>query len=153
MPVFSSIEEAKKYIYRAIQNTLINEVFWVVQAEEAEQIEDVVYGLEAYSPRLYERRWDMNDLENIVGTVKGLSLSVKNITPPSDYVSPYMGENSTPPTLNKNLSEVVEYGKGYDWYNPGPRPFTEATVEALKRSGDHKEALKRGLRERGIVVL
>lgn len=152
IPQFKTLEEAEIYIRAAIIEALNNEVLQVIQLEEAKQINDLVYGAKAYSPRLYERRWDLSDTNNMVGNVKGLSLSVENVTPPSDYVSPILANRCKPPTLNKNLSEVVEYGEGYDWYSPGARPFTQATVEALKKNKKHIKAIKKKLRSKGIVV-
>jgi len=152
MPTFKSIEEARAYIEKAVNEALRNEVLWVIQAEEANQIEDLVYGDDAYYPRLYERRWDMSDLSNIVGKVSGMTLIVENITPPSAYHSPILEEKSDPPTTDKNLSEVVEYGEGYDWFSPGPRPFTQATVDALYENKNHVKALVKKLRSKGIVV-
>ena len=64
-------------------------------------------------------------------------------------------------TTGKNLPELVEFGDGYKFYHydfPSrrrymePRPFTAKTIEHLKESRAHVNALKAGLRRQGINV-
>jgi len=145
VPTFDSVAKLMAYIENAVQFTLGNEVRWVVQAEEAKQIEEVVY--DAYEPLVYKRRWDMNNLNNIEGTVNGMALEVENITPLNTY---YEGNNL--PAMRGVLAEIVETGDGYDYFSPGPRPFTKETVEALKNSKDHVKGLKDGLEKAGLTV-
>ena len=54
--------------------------------------------------------------------------------------------------MNKNLAQVIETGDGYDYRSPGARPYHENTVNELRSSGVIVEALKAGLKKKGIQV-
>lgn len=143
MPTVKSLNQAMTYIKNVINTSLRTEVLDAVRKEEAKQVQSVVY--DSYQPTVYERRYDMGNDANIIGTVNGTVLQVENITPPNSKGNP-------PPTTDKDLAKVVETGVGYDYFSPGARPFTQATVDALSASGAHVEALKNGLVKEGIRV-
>jgi len=151
LPTFDSIEAAVNYVKESITEALGGGVLRAVKNEEASQIKDEVY--KAYKPKYYKRRKDMYAPGNIVGSVDGLTLTVYNITPPSDEHMPRFRKNTPAPTTDKDLASVIETGEGYDWYSPGPRPFTQSTVEALAISKEHVIALKKHLRSKGIRVI
>lgn len=143
MPTVKSLNQAMAYIRKTIEASLGAEVLDVVRKEEAKQVQSVVY--DSYQPTVYERRYDMGNDVNIIGTVNGTVLQVENITPPNSKGNP-------PPTTDKDLAKVIETGVGYDYFSPGARPFTQATVDALSASGAHVQALKNGLVKAGIRV-
>ncbi len=143
MPTVKSLNQAMTYIKNVINTSLRTEVFDAVRKEEAKQVQSVVY--DSYQPTVYERRYDMGNDANIVGMVNGTVLQVENITPPNS-------EGNPPPTTDKDLAKVVETGVGYDYFSPGARPFTQATMDALSASGAHVDALKNGLVKAGIRV-
>lgn len=143
MPTVKSLNQAMTYIRNVINTSLRTEVLDAVRKEEAKQVQSVVY--DSYEPTVYERRDDMKKDVNIIGTVNGTVLHVENITPPNSKGNP-------PPTTDKDLAKVIETGVGYDYFSPGARPFTQATVDALSASGAHVEALKNGLVKAGIRV-
>ena len=143
MPTVKSLNQAMTYIKNVINTSLRTEVLDAVRKEEAKQVQSVVY--DSYEPTVYERRYDMGNDANIIGTVKGTVLQVENITPPNNKGDP-------PPTTDKDLAKVIETGVGYDYFSPGARPFTQATADALSASGAHVDALKNGLVKAGIRV-
>lgn len=143
MPIVKSLNQAMTYIRNVINTSLRTEVLDAVRKEEAKQVQSVVY--DSYEPTEYERRDDMKKDVNIIGTVNGTVLHVENITPPNSKGNP-------PPTTDKDLAKVVETGVGYDYFSPGARPFTQATMDALSASGAHVDALKNGLVKAGIRV-
>ena len=143
MPTVKSLNQAMTYIKNVINTSLRTEVLDAVRKEEAKQVQSVVY--DSYQPTVYERRYDMGNNANIVGMVNGTVLQVENITPPNS-------EGNPPPTTDKDLAKVVETGVGYDYFSPGARPFTQATMDALSASGAHVDALKNGLVKAGIRV-
>ena len=143
MPTVKSLNQAMTYIKNVINTSLRTEVLDAVRKEEAKQVQSVVY--DSYEPTEYERRDDMKKDVNIIGTVNGTVLHVENITPPNSKGNP-------PPTTDKDLAKVVETGVGYDYFSPGARPFTQATIDALSASGAHVDALKNGLVKAGIRV-
>lgn len=143
MPTVKSLNQAMTYIRNVINTSLRTEVLDAVRKEEAKQVQSVVY--DSYEPTEYERRDDMKKDVNIIGTVNGTVLHVENITPPNSKGNP-------PPTTDKDLAKVVETGVGYDYFSPGARPFTQATMDALSASGAHVDALKNGLVKAGIRV-
>ena len=143
MPTVKSLNQAMTYIKNVINTSLRTEVLDAVRKEEAKQVQSVVY--DSYQPTVYERRYDMGNDANIVGMAYGTVLQVENITPPNS-------EGNPPPTTDKDLAKVIETGVGYDYFSPGARPFTQATVDALSASGAHVQALKNGLVKAGIQV-
>lgn len=143
MSTVKSLNQAMTYIRNVINTSLRTEVLDAVRKEEAKQVQSVVY--DSYEPTEYERRDDMKKDVNIIGTVNGTVLHVENITPPNSKGNP-------PPTTDKDLAKVVETGVGYDYFSPGARPFTQATIDALSASGAHVDALKNGLVKAGIRV-
>lgn len=143
MLTVKSLNQAMAYIRKTIEASLGAEVLDAVRKEEAKQVQSVVY--DSYQPTVYERRYDMGNDANIVGMVNGTVLQVENITPPNS-------EGNPPPTTDKDLAKVVETGVGYDYFSPGARPFTQATMDALSASGAHVQALKNGLVKAGIRV-
>lgn len=160
MPKFKNTKELVAYLQKKVDQVLTEDVFPVVQKEEVQAVQDVVYSMPTSG--YYERRrtyGGIGDPHNVVikgGTAKNGIMSVINDTDPNPYLN---GRNGDRATVNKNLSYVVEYGHGqsgdpgYDyWLRPKARPFTKTTIELLDSSSAHVIAMKNGLRKHGIKV-
>jgi hypothetical protein len=152
MPQFNNFASLESYLKTAVSDTLRKEVFEEVKKCEQEHIQSDVY--DVYSPSVYQRRGLSNGLgadDNIVLTeIDNLSIEVVNTTDPN---SDYNG------TTDKYLSDLVEYGDGYNgYYYDYPtnraftesRPFQENTVKDLQTSKKHIQAMREGLSKRGI---
>lgn len=159
MPTFKSYSKARTYIEKAVSEALANEVNSAVQKVEKDVIRKTVY--QAYEPKVYQRR---NSLYNLEGTVAGKTLEVKTLAEPNGagvaagYDNPAY-DGMLKASTNKNLARTIEYGgysnnggDGYDFYDVGPRPFVQTTVETLAAGKQHVAALKQGLRKKGITV-
>ena len=156
MPKFRSTKELLKYLQSTIDEVLTEDVFPVIQEAEIDTIMEVVYSQKTSG--YYRRRGDaegMGDPYNIEiqgGVAKNGILSVVNVTVPNPYLNG-ANERGGYASQNKHLPEVIEHGKGYDyWKKPKKRPFTAKTIERLQSSGECTTALKNGLRSRGIDV-
>lgn len=153
---------AKSKVKSKVGDTLSHEVFEAVKEEESAAIDSEVYGV--YTPKKYRNRGlgaGMADPSNIVmsdGSASNGKLTVVNITEPN----PAGCEDNWRVTTDKNLPELIEFGQGYnsmgyDFPRHGlrymePRPFTEKTIENLKNNKAHVEAMKNGLRKRGLNI-
>ena len=139
------------YIEVALEENVTPAVADVMGMKYEEKVASV------YNPRIYERRGfdsGLADPDNIVGTTSGTTLTVENVTP----------FNQVYPTNNQGsgLAGLVEYGDGYGGHNYDyptldgaymePRPFIQATRDALADGRIVKIALKNGLRKLGLSV-
>ncbi len=72
-------------------------------------------------------------------------------------------DSSSLTALNTSFdTELIEFGQGYksmgyDFPHNGlrymePRPFTKKTIENLKSNKAHVEAMKNGLKKRGLNI-
>lgn len=156
MPIFRNTAAPVDYVKGLIDEVLTEDVFPVIQEAEIDTIMEVVYSQKTSG--YYRRRGDaegMGDPYNIEiqgGVAKNGILTVVNVTVPNPYLNG-ANERGGYASQNKHLPEVIEYGKGYDyWKKPKKRPFTAKTIERLQSSGECTTALKNGLRSRGIAV-
>ena len=154
---FKNLNELKSYIQAQIDSTLAVEVKTEVAETAARVGRGVVYG--AYpNPVMYERRRgsgeSLLDPENFVGEAVNGVLTVKSTAEPN-----YAYGGASDYTV-KSLAELVEYGDGYKGQRYSfpvkeikePRPFMAKTAEALEGNNVLKEALKKGLKRRGLTV-
>lgn len=160
MTIKEALEKANRRIAAKIDEALDHEVADAIRSEEVETILEVVYG--AYkTPIMYERRGDfggMADPYNIEHEVKNGRLVVVNNTDPN----PGGTMNNDRVTTGKYLDQLIEYGHGssggvYDFPKAGagymkPRPFTQTTIEHLEKNKAHVDALRKGLKRRGVKV-
>lgn len=163
MNIREALEKANKQLMAKIDDAMTKEVFEEVQDEEAATIYSEVY--KVYTPRMYRNRnkygglADSDNIEIRGGAAKDGMMVVVNMTEPN----PGGCVDNDRITTGKDLPELVEYGDGYKFYSydfPGkgrgrylkPRPFTAKTIEHLKESRAHVNALKAGLRRQGINV-
>ena len=154
---FTNLNDLKMYIQAQIDSALVVDVKTEV-AETAERVgRGVVYG--AYqSPVMYGRRHgsgeSLLDPENFSGEADNGVLTVKSTATPNYS---YNGANDY---TVKSLAELVEYGDGYKGQRYSfpvkeikePRPFMAETAEELESNNALKEALKNGLKRRGLTV-
>jgi hypothetical protein len=165
MPEFKSLTELNKYLQKQIKDALNNEVSEVVKSEEQKKVKTEVYDKynvvkgEQKEPYKYKRRGSsggLSDKRNMKHKVKnvrnGAELSVENRTKGQDE--------------NIYIADLVEGGDGsfgldYDYKSNRDgtanqylqaRPFQQRTVEALEQSGEHVEAMKKGLIRNGLDV-
>lgn len=152
-----------KAVQKKVNDAMKHEVLETVKDKYKEHIQTDVY--DTYSPTVYNRRGNNSGLiadENIAGEMKGNTLEVKDIAFPNESISqPQTLYDPSDPT---QFAKWIEYGQTYNgkakylfnrdmsgevWANP--RPFTENTIDELKSNPSIiKDALKKGLKERGI---
>ena len=159
MTIKQALEKANKQIAKKIDKALDDEVAEAIKQEEVQTISQVVYGV--YTPKIYRRRGDlggMADIYNIDHTVHDGKIEVVNNTEPN----PGGTMNDAAVTTGKYLDQLIEYGHGgsggfYDFPKRGaafmkPRPFTAKTIEHLAQNKAHIDALRDGLKRRGLKV-
>lgn len=101
-------------------------------------IQNGVYN--AYAPKQYSRRKEnggMLDRKNIESRIDGDTLTVRDVAPLDNGRTDYA------------LDEIVVNGLGN---MPFPRDFYSECAEILETTGDHIEAMKRGMKKRGYEV-
>ena len=135
---FNNLNDLFRYIEQKTQDTMRNEVAETTKEVMSEAVDSAVYNV--YQPKYYTRRGlngGLADKGNY--TVEEIQNGIK-IT------------NNTPLDNGGNeprLDDIICNGLGRQ---PFPRDFYSETKNELLRTQAHKEALKRGLRERGIDV-
>jgi hypothetical protein len=166
MAAFKNLKDLEKFLNQKIKKAMENEVAEKVRDIQQEKIDEEVYdvynvvGGSHQEPYVYERRCDqggLRDRRNMVADVKesnnGVELSVENITKAKDQ-------------SDINLVGLIEYGDdsqygyyeyktnrdGTSWQYRQPRPFLQETRNHLSKTGEHVEALKKGLKRQGIDV-
>ena len=127
-----------RHIEKQIQDTMVNEVADTVKDNMTEAVHTSVY--DAYSPQYYKRRMNnggLSDTHNMEVTEIQNGISVHNAAPLDNGRNDY------------NLDEIIVYGLGNQ---PFERDFYAETVERLQENQEHTEALKQGLKKRGIMI-
>jgi hypothetical protein len=141
MPTFNNLKEMLEYIQKQANETLQDEVFETTRDVMQEHIQEDVY--DAYTPADYERTYELISDDNIEGKVADNTLTVKNTRHDGDRYVP----------------EIIEEGKGYNWgyirdldEEIGARPFIANTKKDLQTNKQHVQAMKEGLKKRGLDV-
>lgn len=168
MATFENLKQLEAYVNKAMMDAMKTEVSEAVRTEQVSKIQTEVYDkYTAPSGKYYRRNGNdgLMDKKNMQSTItqdgNGVSLEVKNIaqgqtSPPVDYTS----GTSQPDYLAGIIERGRKNGDGLYAYNREgtqeqflqPRPFTEKTVESLKQTGEHIEAMKKGLKRQNISV-
>ena len=154
LSIESQLKAIEKKLKSKIQDALLHEVTDTVKETMLGHIKRDVY--DQYSPVDseigYKRRLTTDGLAdegNIDAKIKGNTLIVENNTMSNED---YLPDGKKP----YKIAGVIEYGNGeygvYDYKNIGDRPFIENTREDLRESGEHIDALKRGLKRQNIDV-
>jgi hypothetical protein len=144
MPQFKNLNELFAKIQSAISDSLLHEVTDVTRETMREQIYSTVYAV--YEPTQYVRKMDeggLSDYHNISASlIDDNTLEIRNIRDDHNGM--------------RDVARVVETGVGYHYVTNSVltdgRPFTENTVEELKSSKAHVEAMKQGLIRNGFDV-
>ena len=135
---FKNLNSLCRHIEKQIQDTMVNEVADTVKDNMTEAVHTSVY--DAYSPQYYNRRMNnggLSDTQNMEVTEIQNGISVHNAAPLDNGRNDY------------NLDEIIVYGLGNQ---PFERDFYAETAERLQENQEHTEALKQGLKKRGIEV-
>lgn len=140
---YSDIDLLLKDLKSDIEEVLMDEVLDEVKDIEIRHVEEDVFSV--YSPNVYRRRQldGLDDMDNIVGNVNNLHLSVENVTEFTDW----RGRSNR----GEGLAEFVN-----DYEYPGiidqSRPFLDNTIEEIERTDSVESALARGLKKRKYDV-
>lgn len=131
------LKDLSKYVNQMAKQAMNkgNNVKKVVIAEGEKQVEETVY--QSYTPNQYERT--------------GLLKKSWKAEETADGIAVYNDRRDG----NKNVSEIVETGQGYQYefdYNGVPRPFTENTRKALDGSSKLTNALKQDMKSLGADI-
>jgi len=123
-----------------IDNVLETDVADTLTQHVLESVRQNVY--DVYEPKEYVRRKQnggLLDRENYHATAFDNVLALTNATRDNGYSR----------EQDREIVDVVESGKGYDWYSPGPRPFMEEALQKGITDGSLEESLYLGLKNRG----
>ncbi len=137
---FKNLDTLFKHIQKQVNDTMKNEVADAVKDNMAEAVQTSVY--DAYSPMYYKRRMQnggLIDKDNMEVTEIPNGISVRDVAPldngriRSDF----------------SLDEIIVNGLGNQ---PFSRDMYAETEDRLSNNNEHIEALKQGLKKRGINV-
>lgn len=150
---FTDIDALLGDVQKSINKSLENEVMDAVRDVELSHIERDV--LNVYSPSIYKRRGSggIDDVRNIVGTVKDGKLTVENVTPfNEDYGTRNKGTGLAY-MINEGGNSKHDYDFGF-WTVEAPysrpRPFIDNTIEELDKTEIIEDALAKGMKKDGI---
>lgn len=135
---FNNLNDLFKHIEEDVNNTLENEVAETVKDDLLVSIHNDVYS--AYSPEHYKRRMvngGFSNRSNLEATVYDGVLKVRDVAPLDNGQTGYA------------LDDIIIHGYGNQ---PFARNYISRTEERLRDTKDHVEALKSGLKKRGIDV-
>lgn len=136
---FKNLNSLCRHIEKQIQATMVNEVADTVKDNMTEAVHTSVY--DAYSPQYYNRRMNnggLSDTHNMEVTEIQNGISVHNATPLDNGRNDY------------SLDDII-VNRGVLGY-PQSRDFYAETADKLQENQEHTEALKQGLKKRGIEV-
>lgn len=155
MSIREALRHVKKQLIPKINDALTHEVYEAATLAESDAIYGIVYS--TVTSGKYRRRKDNGGLSDpehmqmVGGKASNCRIEIRNNTP----VNPFLNGVDASGGLSKNtgrLDVIVESGSGYDFASPGPRPFTQATIEGLRDNRGHIEAMKDGLIRQGLNV-
>ena len=135
---FKNIKTLLKHIEKQVQDTMTNEVADAVKDNMAEAIQTSVY--DVYSPQYYKRRMNnggLSDTHNMEVSEIQNGIVVYDAAPLDNGRNDY------------DLDDIIVNGLGNQ---PFERDFYSEAVERLSENQEHTEALKQGLKKRGIDV-
>lgn len=135
---FKNLDILFKHIEKQIKDTMVDEVANAVKDNMAEAVQTSVY--DAYSPMYYKRRMQdggIIDKNNMEVTETSDGIIVRDVAPLDNGRRDF------------SLDEIIVNGWGNQ---PFERDFYVETEDRLSENNDHVEALKKGLKKRGIKV-
>ena len=150
---FTDIDALLADVQKSIDKSLKNEIMDAVREVELSHIERDV--LSVYQASIYNRRSSggIDDVRNIVGTVKDGRLTVENVTPfNEDYASRNRG-TGLGYMINEGGNSEHDYEFGFRTIEAPysyPRPFIDNTIEELDKTKIIEDALAKGMKKDGI---
>ena len=135
---FNNLNDLMKFMETQIQDTMCKEVADVAVEQLGNSVKTTVY--DAYKPTKYVRRYSnggLGDIRNMEVTEVENGIEVRDVAPLDNGRTDYA------------LDDIVVHG--YD-NHPFGRDFYADALDNLEYSGDAKNALKSGLKRRGINV-
>lgn len=135
---FKNINNLLKYIEKQVQDTMTNEVADAATKNMAKAVQTSVY--DVYSPQYYKRRMNnggLSDTHNMEVSEIQNGIAVHDAAPLDNGRNDY------------DLDDIIVNGLGNQ---PFERDFYSENVERLQKNQEHTEALKQGLKKRGIDV-
>lgn len=150
---FTDINALLADVQKSINKSLKNEVMDAVRDVELSYIERDV--LNVYSPSIYRRRMSggIDDVRNIVGTVKDGRLTVENVTPFNEGYGTRNRGTGLGYMINEggNSEHDYDYGfRGIESPYSEPRPFIDNTIKELDKTEIIENALAKGMKKDGI---
>ncbi len=133
---FDKLTDLFSYIEQKAQEVMKNEVADAVTENLSKAVEHTVY--ETYEPKYYHRRLGndgLSDTNNMTVTEVPDGIIITNDTPLDNG------------RLSPRLDEIIVYGEGRQ---PFARDFYASAQESLEQSDTIENAMKTGLRNRGI---
>lgn len=152
MPKFKDLSSMYAYIRKSVNSSLENNVAPVVEQKIADKVQSEVY--DSYTPRFYERRYELGNPSNINSELIGDGvLFSKDTADPSPSVlgTPYSASGSTifPGWVNNGeVPNIFNDRTDYPWMYS--RDFIGAAIDELKSTGEVTDALAKGLNAKGI---
>jgi hypothetical protein len=156
---FDNLNDLLKHIEKNVKESLEDDVAKEVKRVMKDHIETDVY--DVYEPTSYKRTGKLKEDIDHSLIEDGYTLSVRNTREENQYGK------------HKNIAEIIETGIGYEkykvsqgkimkvsikpsrksgWKDWKPRPFTENTRLDLIRNKQHEDAMRKGLKKRGMEV-
>lgn len=125
---------------KAIQQSMEGVVADMAKAALRQAVYDFVYDPSVYTPQQYERHYDnggLSDVRNMEARYDPATMTLE--------VEDVRRDEET----GRLVAPVVESGRGYTYFSPGPRPF-HFYAEKMMGQGLFESALNEGLREAGM---
>lgn len=143
--IYDNIDLLLSGLAKELEATMGDQPEKTVRKKFKKQINATVY--DSYTPTQYDRTGELLQDSSIKSAVsrKGadVELTVQSIRSED----------------GKDIAKIIETGQGYTWESSQiaksktPRPFHANTEEELASTGEHIQAIKAGLRKRGIDVI
>ena len=154
MGAAKSISELQRKLMDIVNSVMVNDVAPMVIDKAIEVGGKVVY--DSYSPMVYVRR-GLGEGDGLLGKD---SYSTENTSDGTIEVRSTADINPNFPPLPgysvDSLAGLIEGGPGPRSFYKGsfrkPRPFITETIKELSESDECADALKKGLRKRGLIV-
>lgn len=139
MPAFNNFDDLIKKVKDEAMKVLQKEVAEKVVEKAIEHAQHDVYDVYTPVAHGYRRKYTLIKKSNYKKLVTEDSIIIKSVSTHDE----------------KDITEVVETGKNYDYrfkYYDVPRPFIENTKKEIEEKDLHIKAMKDGLKKKGFDV-
>ncbi|MEM5009243.1 hypothetical protein WKH57_00850 [Niallia taxi] len=143
--IYDNLDRLIKGLAKELEATMNDQVEKVARKKLKEQVDETVY--KSYTPSQYVRTGGLIQDSNIKSNVSAKGSDIE------------LTVQSTRSEDGKDIAKIIETGRGYSWESSEiarskmPRPFHAKTEEELASTGEHVQAIKNGLKQRGIDVI